>query len=70
MAHHYATLEVLTRLLNQVDERRNPPTSATVNQLIDRWLEVIHVEPRTRAGYVGKIECTSAAPLGRSRPAG
>jgi len=28
-----------TRLLNQVDERRNPRTTATVNQLIDRWLE-------------------------------
>ena len=30
---------VRTRLLNQVDERRNPRTKATVNQLLDRWLE-------------------------------
>ena len=31
---------VRTRLLNQVDERRNHRTMATVNQLLDRWLEV------------------------------
>jgi hypothetical protein len=28
-----------TRLLAQVDERRNPRTKATLNQLLDRWLE-------------------------------
>ncbi len=28
---------VRTRLLSQVDERRNPRTKATVNQLLDRW---------------------------------
>jgi integrase len=28
---------VRTRLLNQVDERRNPRTKATMNQLLDRW---------------------------------
>jgi hypothetical protein len=46
---------VLTRLLNQVDERRHPRTEATVNELLDRWLEVLHVERKTRAGYVSKI---------------
>src|SRR6185436_18773392 len=35
---------VRTRLLNQVDERRNPRTKATVNQLLDRWLEVAEME--------------------------
>ncbi|GAB1645704.1 tyrosine recombinase XerC [Krasilnikovia sp. MM14-A1259] len=45
-----------TRLLNQVDERRNPRTRAKVNQLLDRWLEVLHAEPSTRRGYVLKIE--------------
>ncbi|GAB1690147.1 tyrosine-type recombinase/integrase [Krasilnikovia sp. M28-CT-15] len=45
-----------TRLLSQVDERRNPRTRATMNQLLDRWLEVLHVEPSTRRGYVLKIE--------------
>ncbi len=29
---------VRTRLLAQVDERRNPRTKATVNQLLDRYL--------------------------------
>jgi hypothetical protein len=28
-----------TRLLAQVDERRNPRTSATLDQLLDRYLE-------------------------------
>ncbi|SDP67115.1 hypothetical protein SAMN04487905_1071, partial [Actinopolyspora xinjiangensis] len=32
---------VRTRLLNQVDERRNPRTNATVEQLLDRYLESI-----------------------------
>jgi integrase len=45
-----------TRLLSQVDERRNPRTKATVNQLLDRWLEVLDVEPSTRHGYLGKLD--------------
>ncbi len=48
--------KVLTKLLNQVDERRSPRTSATVNQLLDRWLGVVEVERTTRINYVGKIE--------------
>jgi integrase len=46
---------VRTRLLNEVDERRNPRTRATVGQLIDRWFAVLKVEPTTRRGYEGKI---------------
>jgi integrase len=42
-----------TRLLSQVDERRNPRTRATVNQLLDRYLEVLDVEPTTRGTYLG-----------------
>src|SRR4029453_9682860 len=45
-----------TRLLNQVDERRHPRTRPPVNQLLDRWLEVLDVEPSTRRGYVLKID--------------
>ena len=45
-----------TRLRSQVDERRNPRTKATVNQLLDRWLEVLDVEPSTRRGYLVKID--------------
>jgi len=48
--------KVRTRLLNQVDERRNPRTKATLNQLLDRWLEVAELEPTTRSGYVRKLD--------------
>ncbi|WP_060712918.1 hypothetical protein [Pseudonocardia sp. HH130629-09] len=40
-----------TRLLAEVDERRNPRTSTTVNQLLDRYLSVVEVEESTRTGY-------------------
>ena len=46
---------VRTRLLNQVDERRNPRTKATVNQLLDRWLEVVELETTTRNSVVGRL---------------
>src|SRR5689334_892473 len=48
--------QVRTRLLNQVDEKRNPRTRATVDQLLDKWLGVLDVEPSTRQGYVRKID--------------
>lgn len=44
-----------TRLLSQVDERRNPRTRATVGQLLDRWLQVLDVDPSTKSGYESKI---------------
>jgi integrase len=44
-----------TKLLNQVDERRNPRTRANVGQLVDKWLSVIDVDPSTRRGYESKI---------------
>jgi integrase len=47
--------KVRTRLLHRVDEKRNPRTTATVNQLIHRWLEVVDVEASTRRGYERKI---------------
>ena len=47
--------KTITRLLNQIDERRSPRTEVTVNELLDRWLEVIDVDRKTRVGYVGKI---------------
>ena len=49
-------VKVQTRLLNQVDERCSPRTEATVNELLDRWLDILDVERKTRAGYVSKIE--------------
>ncbi len=57
--------KVVTKLSNQVDERRSPKTEATVNELLDRWLEVIDVERTTRTGYVGKIEKHIRPTLGR-----
>ncbi len=47
--------KALTRLLNQVDEKRNPRTKATVNQLMDRYFEVLNVEPTTRTTYEGYV---------------
>ena len=58
-------LRVQTRLLNQVDERRSPRTEATVNELLDRWLDVIDVERKTRVNYIGKIEKHIRPTLGR-----
>src|SRR6059058_3247490 len=48
--------KVRTRLLNQVDERRNPRTKATVNQLLDRYLDVVDLEESTRKAYVGYLD--------------
>ncbi len=66
--------KVQTRLLNQVDERCSPRTEATVKELLDRRLEVIDIERKTRAGYVGKIEKhirpTIGRPAGRTRQGG
>jgi integrase len=45
------TEKVRTRLLNEVDERRHPRTSATVGQLMDRFLKVATIEETTRSGY-------------------
>ena len=46
---------VRTRMQSQVDERRNPRTRATVGQLLDRWLEVLDVDPSTKRGYESKV---------------
>ena len=58
--HKRETEKVLTRLLNQVDEQRNLRTGATVNELLDTWLEVIDVERKTRTGYVSRSTSTFA----------
>jgi len=47
--------KVRTRFLHEVDQRRSPRTRATVNQLMDRYLEVLDVEPTTRVTYEGYI---------------
>ncbi|MDQ6874935.1 MAG: site-specific integrase [Actinomycetota bacterium] len=57
--------KVRTRLLSQVDEQRNPRTRATVNQMMDRYLEMLDVERTTRRAYVGYIEKHIRPVLGR-----
>ncbi|HEX5405958.1 MAG TPA: tyrosine-type recombinase/integrase [Pseudonocardiaceae bacterium] len=47
--------KVRTRLVNQVDEQRNPRTKATVNQLMDRYLELLDVDVNTRRSKEGYI---------------
>ncbi|MFG3418705.1 hypothetical protein [Micromonospora sp. NPDC048063] len=62
-----------TRLLAQVDDRRNPRTRATLDQLLDRWLEVADIEATTRMGYVNKLNkhvrpVLGKLPVGRIDP--
>jgi len=44
-----------TRLLAELDQQRNPRTKATVDQLMDRYLELLDVDATTRKGYEGYI---------------
>jgi integrase len=47
--------KVRTRLLAELDSGRQPRTSATVAQLMERYLEIARVEPSTRQGYEGLV---------------
>src|SRR5664279_775861 len=47
--------QALTRLLNQVDERRNPRTASTVNQLLDKHLELLDIERSTLLNYRSQL---------------
>ncbi|MFC5138237.1 tyrosine-type recombinase/integrase [Actinomycetospora rhizophila] len=47
--------KVRTRLAAEVDAGRQPRTSATVAQLMERYLEIARVEPSTRQGYEGLV---------------
>jgi integrase len=57
--------EARTRLLDQVDEKRNPKTRATVDQLITKYFAVIDVGVQTLHGYRSKYE-THTKPLSGS----
>nr|WP_256092919.1 site-specific integrase [Micromonospora aurantiaca] len=63
---HYLT-EVIPagRSAAQVDERRHPRTCATLDQLLDRWLEVADIEATTRMGYVNKLNKHARPVLGK-----
>ena len=43
------------QFVHEVNERRNPRTKATVNQLMDRYLELLDVETTTKKRYEGVI---------------
>ncbi|TQM80661.1 site-specific recombinase XerD [Saccharothrix saharensis] len=43
--------KVLTRLLNQVDEQRNPRTKVNVDTLMGRYLDGLNVDKSTLIGY-------------------
>jgi integrase len=53
-----------TRLLAQVDERRNPRTKATVAQLVEKHLELVEVVPTTMSGYRGYLRLHIAPLIG------
>src|SRR4051794_37972290 len=48
--------KVRTRFQAQVDDRRNVRTRATLDQLLDRWLDVVELEPTTRLIYRSKLD--------------
>ena len=63
---HREAEKARTRLLAQVDEKRNPRTRATLNQLLDRWLDVAELESTTRRNYINKLERCAGTNSGSS----
>jgi len=50
--------KILTRLLAQVDEQRNPRTKATFGAALDAWLRTHEAEETTLDGYRGYVRRT------------
>ncbi|MGF1646354.1 MAG: tyrosine-type recombinase/integrase [Kineosporiaceae bacterium] len=48
--------KVRARLITQVNEKRHPRTRATVDHLLDRYLEVVELSDSTRRTYVSIID--------------
>jgi integrase len=46
--------QLRTRFLNEVDEKRNPRTRATVDQLMTKYFDVLDVDALTKRGYRSK----------------
>jgi integrase len=59
--------KVRTRLLNLVDERRNPKTRATVDQLMKKYFDVLDVHVQTKRGYLSKYNIHIKPPLGATQ---
>src|SRR4249919_1751978 len=51
-----AAEKVARRLAGQVDERRHPRTTATVDQLLDRHFELVALERNTLETYLGYVK--------------
>jgi integrase len=60
-----AAEKVRTRLLAQVDERRNPRTRTSVDALLERYLDVTDVGEVTRRSYEGFIRNHISPALGK-----
>ncbi|WP_198008964.1 hypothetical protein [Saccharomonospora saliphila] len=58
--------KVRIRLINEINERRNPRTSATVNQLLDRHLELLNVDRTTRERYESVVRTHVRPLIGRT----
>ncbi|MHA6793849.1 hypothetical protein ACVGVM_10115 [Pseudonocardia bannensis] len=59
--------KVMRRLANQVDEQRHPRTSATVDQLLDRYLENLDVGRTTHRMYTKYLEKHVRPFIGRQK---
>src|SRR5262245_53099248 len=46
----------LTRLLNQIDEKRHPRSSVTVSEVVDMWMDVADLAVKTRRRYMQLID--------------
>lgn len=53
---HAEAQKAMRRLATEVDERRNPRTNATVDQLLDRHFELAQLEANTLSNYRGLAE--------------
>ncbi len=52
--HAQAEVE-LTKLLSSVDENRHPKSAVTVDEVIERWLDVAELQDTTRQRYDGLV---------------
>lgn len=57
--------KALTRMQGEVDDRRSPRTTATVAQLMERYLDMLQIEDATRAGYERLVRLHIGPLLGR-----
>jgi len=55
---------ILTKLLNSVDEQRNPRTKATLGAAVESWLRTHEAEETTLDGYRGYVRRTILPRLG------